>query len=123
MFKVLWDEVFRNFAEKNDPDKSACFRSSMQKNVIDEFSDCIASPGSFTSVGLKDKDDEHILAAAAVVAGAELLLLSVSDHIKSLSMSKPDRGLYCNSLEKAGRNGTESRMLVAVNLNWVVSCR
>jgi predicted nucleic acid-binding protein len=68
-----WDEVFRNFAEKNDADKSARFKSSMQKNAIDEFPECMISPGSFTPVGLKDRDDEHIL-AAAVVAGADFLL-------------------------------------------------
>ena len=68
-----WDEVFRNFAEKNDADKSARFKSSMQKNAIDEFPECMISPGFFTPVGLKDKDDEHIL-AAAVVAGADFLL-------------------------------------------------
>lgn len=31
----------------------------------------------------------------------ELLLQSVSDHIKSLNVSKPDRSLYCSSLEKS----------------------
>ncbi len=68
-----WDEVFRNFADKNDVDKSVRFKSSMQKNAIDEFPECMVSPGFFTPVGLKDKDDEHIL-AAAVVASADFLL-------------------------------------------------
>lgn len=91
-----WDEVFRNFAEKNNADKSFCFKSSMQKNAIDEFPGCMVSPGAFISVGLKDKCDEHIL-AAAIVASAEYLLTNdivlLGEYLPTtleLKIMKPD---------------------------------
>lgn len=67
-----WDEVFRNYG-KNNPESDAKFRSPMKKNAIDEFPECMVSVAAFDSVGLSDKDDEHIL-AAAIQVDADFLL-------------------------------------------------
>ena len=61
-----WDEVFRNY-DKNNPESDAKFRSSMKKNAIDEFPECMVSVVAFDPLSLSDKDDEHILAAAIQV--------------------------------------------------------
>ena len=37
-----WDEVFKNYGIKN-PKKDMSFRSSMKKNAIDKFNECMVS--------------------------------------------------------------------------------
>ena len=67
-----WDEVFKNYGI-NNPEKDMSFRSSMKKNAIDKFNECMVSLATHAPMGLKDKDDEHIL-AAAVQSNCEYLL-------------------------------------------------
>jgi len=105
-----WDEAFRNYG-KNNPESDAKFRSSMKKNAIDEFPECMVSLAAFDLVGLSDKDDEHILAAAiqvnddflvdeAVVYSPEMTRQAVEDHINSLSTTKPSKADYLASLNR-----------------------
>ena len=91
-----WNEVFRNFSKKNEPDLSAKFKRSMQKNVINEFTECLISLELFTPIGLKDKDDEHILAAAVqinakyLLTNDEVLLKENLPNSMKVILIKPD---------------------------------
>ena len=62
--KEAWEEAFSNFEEKNGLTEGLKFRTSMQKNAISSYPNNTVTLNPFTPVGLKDKDDEHILAAA-----------------------------------------------------------
>ncbi len=91
-----WNEVFRNFEINNGVEVGAKFQTSMQKNAIDKYPEHMVRVDSFTPVGLKDKDDEHIL-AAAVQVNADFLLTNdvilfsenLSEKI-SVKLIKPD---------------------------------
>lgn len=68
----------------------------MQKNAIDKYPEHMVRVDSFTPVGLKDKDDEHIL-AAAVQANADFLLTNdvvlLSENLSAkiyVKLIKPD---------------------------------
>lgn len=91
-----WDEVFRNYAE-NNPDNAKRFRQSMQKNAIEELPECLATLGPYNPIGLIDKDDEPI-AAAAIQCGAQYLLTNDAvflgqgslPGLRSLRLMPPD---------------------------------
>lgn len=94
--QLAWDEVFRNFEINNDVEAGAKFQTSMQKNAIDKYPEHMVRVDSFTPVGLKDKDDEHIL-AAAVQVNADFLLTNdvvlLSENLPAkinVKLIKPD---------------------------------
>ena len=91
-----WHEVFRNYEKNNGAEARAKFQVSMQKNAIDKYPEHMVRVDSFTPVGLKDKDDEHIL-AAAVQANADFLLTNdvilLSEKLSekfNIKLEKPD---------------------------------
>ena len=94
--QLAWDEVFRNFEINNDVETGAKFQTSMQKNAIDKYPEYMVRVASFTPAGLKDKDDEHIL-AAAVQANTDFLLTNdvvlLSENLSAkiyVKLIKPD---------------------------------
>jgi predicted nucleic acid-binding protein len=105
--KEAWDEVFRNFAEKNDALTSTRFQSSMQKNAIGMFPRCMVSLPKFKRIGLRDKDDEHIL-AAAIQAGASYLLSNdevlLNEKLPAackIKLMRPDEFLVSVAMKRA----------------------
>lgn len=94
--RSVWDEVFRNYEKNSGAEAGARFQGSMQKNAIDKFPEQMVCVDSFIPIGLKDKDDEHIL-AAAVQANADFLLTNdvilLSEKLSekfNIKLVKPD---------------------------------
>jgi predicted nucleic acid-binding protein len=62
----VWEEAFNAFSRSHDADMSNKFRSSMLKNAITVYTECMVRVYDFTPIQLKDPNDEHVLSAAMV---------------------------------------------------------
>lgn len=61
--KEIWDEVFRNYS--GDPDTQEKFKQQIHSVVFPKFSVCMKTLNKpFSTVGLPDSDDEHVMALA-----------------------------------------------------------
>ncbi len=75
----VWEEAFNAYARTHDPNVAAKFRSSMTRNAITGYPACmINTPTSFVPIGLKDPNDEHVV-AAATACDADYLVTSDAD--------------------------------------------
>lgn len=91
----VWDETFKNFAEKNNFEQTKKFTQSMQDNAIQQYSECMISIGVITPVGLVDVDDEHVVAGAKQ-CGANFI---VTDDIGMLQFDFTSHGLVAMSAD------------------------
>jgi len=62
----VWEEAFTVFSRSHNDIESARFRSVITEKVIAGYPEClVADLSQPTFLGLKDKNDEHVVAAAA----------------------------------------------------------
>lgn len=60
----VWEEGFAAYARTHDAAIADRFRSAMTRNAIASYPSCMVQLPTFKAIGLKDPDDEHVVAAA-----------------------------------------------------------
>lgn len=80
----IWDEVFRNYSKKDERIRDA-FRENIQSSVFAEFSTSTkVLKGGFQTIGLPDKDDEHIVALARQEKCSTIVTFNLKDFPQEL---------------------------------------